>query len=623
MKLKSFRVRNYRSIKDSGICYVSGDNVTILAGKNEAGKTAILEALEDFNTGRNIREDAIHIFQEDPKPEITVTFEIDEGTLQKIFDQLGVEANSSKPVDVEITKRYPKQYTLSEESKKTISMREVMGFESKEKLVREMYSSIKKYYSQYPDIANALPKLDMSDTQTFAAKLQGLKNRERKLALIPNERDRAALTKDIEQLLQTLEGIINVLSIEANLAKEIEKRIPNFILFSSFDDVFPSEIPLNEAINNALVKDLDAISNLDLNLIKTGRPSIKRRHKDELNVRLEERYRKFWTQDLTSLSVDWDSEKLYFWVKEDSQYYPPDKRSKGKQWHLAFYIRVSARSREDIPNIILIDEPGYCLHAQAQKDIISALEDAADHVPIIFCTHSPYLIDTNKLNRIRLVSRNVEEGTVISNKVHKSADKETLTPIITAIGLDLSMGLDIAKNNNILVEGITDYYYLCALKEFHKFKEEVHFIPCVGADKFNFIVPLMIGWGFNYCVVLDNDDKGRNVEQKLKNAYSHTDIKTTFVSPNKDEEIEDLFARADFIKYVLNDESIQIPTEKLNSQWIKKSPTRYDSVLLSKIFFEKCHDGTIKLSSLSSETTQAFKELLAKIDRLLFRTGED
>jgi len=56
MEIKSFRIKNYRSIKDSGICYVSGDNITILAGKNESGKTAILEALEDFNTEREIRK---------------------------------------------------------------------------------------------------------------------------------------------------------------------------------------------------------------------------------------------------------------------------------------------------------------------------------------------------------------------------------------------------------------------------------------------------------------------------------------------------------------------------------------------------------------------------------------
>src|SRR5436853_259942 len=54
MKLKKFRVYNYKSIQDSGWCYLSGDNITILAGQNESGKTSILEALRDFDMGNDI-----------------------------------------------------------------------------------------------------------------------------------------------------------------------------------------------------------------------------------------------------------------------------------------------------------------------------------------------------------------------------------------------------------------------------------------------------------------------------------------------------------------------------------------------------------------------------------------
>ena len=57
MEIKSFRIKNFRSIKNSGICNLSGDNITIIAGMNESGKTAILEALEDFNEDKEIREE--------------------------------------------------------------------------------------------------------------------------------------------------------------------------------------------------------------------------------------------------------------------------------------------------------------------------------------------------------------------------------------------------------------------------------------------------------------------------------------------------------------------------------------------------------------------------------------
>jgi AAA15 family ATPase/GTPase len=73
VKIVSFRVRNYKSIKDSGNCFMA-EGVTILAGRNESGKTSLLEALEDFTVGRSIRQKAIPIHDESAVPEVAVTF---------------------------------------------------------------------------------------------------------------------------------------------------------------------------------------------------------------------------------------------------------------------------------------------------------------------------------------------------------------------------------------------------------------------------------------------------------------------------------------------------------------------------------------------------------------------
>lgn len=55
MKFVKFRVHNYKAIIDSGDCYLS-EKLTILAGKNESGKTSILEALEDCHEDNAIRD---------------------------------------------------------------------------------------------------------------------------------------------------------------------------------------------------------------------------------------------------------------------------------------------------------------------------------------------------------------------------------------------------------------------------------------------------------------------------------------------------------------------------------------------------------------------------------------
>ena len=616
MKIKSFRIKNYRSIKDSGVCYMSGDNITILAGKNESGKTAILEALEDFNTEKIIREKAVPIQSEKTKPEIAITFEIHKETLNEIFSEINFKAETSGSSDVEIIKKYPMEYLLSEESIKMLGIKDEQLLKRAQKEITGIYEQIKDIHSEFSQIGGILPEINFENITNFRSQVENFRNQTQpNLTQIPDEEIRGKFIQAFEKIINKTTDIDNLGSVEKKFIEQIKQRIPNFILFRVFDDIFPSEIPLSEAPRNELIKDLTIISNLNLELITSSPAAHKMRHKSQLNVKLKEDYKKFWTQDLTNLNIDWDSKNLQFFIEEDEYFYPPNMRSKGKQWHLAFYIRVSARAKEDVPNIILIDEPGLFLHAKAQEDILRKLEDSAKDAPIVFSTHSPYLID--KLPRIRLILKTTEKGTLISNKIHKGADKETLTPIITAIGLDLSMGLDIAKDNDILVEGISDYYYLSAFKELlnFKFKKETHFIPSVGADKFNFLVPLLIGWGLNYCAVLDNDKRGQTVEKKLLKDFGHTGIKIISVSENKDEEIEDLFEKGDFIKYVLNENSDEMPNDKKNSQMIKQKDKNYDKVLLSKLFFEKINDGSI---SLSADTKKNFENILERINESMF-----
>src|SRR5882724_10124852 len=49
MRPIAFRIRDFKSIDDSDVCYLSGESITVLAGQNEAGKTAVLTALRDFD----------------------------------------------------------------------------------------------------------------------------------------------------------------------------------------------------------------------------------------------------------------------------------------------------------------------------------------------------------------------------------------------------------------------------------------------------------------------------------------------------------------------------------------------------------------------------------------------
>jgi predicted ATP-dependent endonuclease of OLD family len=580
MKLMKFRIRNYKSIKDSNYCYLD-EKVTILAGKNEAGKTVILEALEDFNIDRNIREEAKPMWDQSRLPEISISVKLNTKEIIKMKKEFQVETSENKIV-IDIIKKFPDKYSLSDETlDRIISNSE--SAENIKKKISEIIALINKNDENSPLSLDLLedPQQLYSILQTYNAEFNS---------------DFAENQKMIKEKITELKKSAKILNDILDFVKK--NYTPNFILFTTFENVLPSQISISEAPDDPLIKDLSRISNLDFDIVSPETHARKREmHKEEVNLRFSEDYKQFWTQDHSNLYIHWDSENIYFWIKEGRELYPPEVRSKGKQWHLAYYIRVTARSLEDKRNILLIDEPGLFLHAKAQKDILQKLEECSERSQIVYSTHSPYSIPSDKLGRVRLVIRPDEDFTRIE-KVTANADKETLTPILTAIGEDLSTGIRVDKKNSVVVEGFSDYIYLNAFKKLLDIKEELNFVPATGGDTPVYVGSILLGWGLNPIFVLDNDRQGKKVSKRLRKRLS-IDKKRIILSPeNSEGSIENLFSDKDFKKF-------------LNSEESKKS-----KVLLSREFSQKVEKEEIKLNDLSKKTINSFKGLFDRLSEL-------
>ncbi|MFB6180909.1 MAG: ATP-dependent endonuclease [Candidatus Nanohalobium sp.] len=595
MEIKKFRVKNYRSIKDTGDCYLS-PKLTILAGKNEAGKTSILEALRDFHPDNEIDEKAVPI-ERDAKPEISVTYEIPP-------EKRSRWGKAEESIDITLTKKYGGKYEIKEDEEDVFPGLE----EERENLRKKVYETLQD--SNLSLLENKLSLEFSNVTPDNAIKVA------RTTLEQMDEYNTANLSSNQRNTFNSIKNNLEAPLSSYNLIEDINDIIsttawtyyPNFVLFDTVADNIPNRVEFYDLENNEFIENLSKISDLNPELIQSEQKKReKQTHKRKVNLDLNDDYEDFWTQDATNLRVDWDSEELQFWIEENGHHYEPSIRSKGRQWHLSFYIKLTAHANEENPPIVLIDDPGIHLHKTAQEDILRNLERLSERTQVTFGTHSPYLIDPEKLNRVRLVEKSNPEGTKIK-KIHSDADLETLSPILTAIGAAPSQGLRAGKENTVVVEGISDYYYLQAFREYLGKDIELNIVPGVGDTTLIHIGSILYGWGLDPIFVLDGDSENQ-IDEDLKEEDELGIDDDKIVHVHSEGAIEDVFSQSDFTEYVLDDSEKSFKSE--NSEYMNRA--QKSKSLVSKMFYEKVM-GDQKVE-LNERTEKRIKKIFSKLEK--------
>lgn len=567
MKLVKFRVRHYKSIDDSGDCYFS-DKLTILAGKNESGKTSILEALEDFHESKIIRESAEQINGSE-KPEVLVSFDLTVDDLNEVYEGAGIDVVATQGVQITLRKqRGIRGYTLPYDS--TVSI----GLES---LVNEAFEKIKALETTVPK-----PSYTHQSLAAYGTELQEFRK------TLENADD----VEEVDKVISSIEGSSKRYADTVKFIEIfVQKKLPHFILFSSFEDKFPDEIPLEELDANEWATDLESVSTFDKKVIADTNRQKQANHQNGVNTEFTDKFKTYWTQDTICLEVQ-KNETINFWIKEDGVLHKPSQRSQGQQWYLSFYIKIVARMSEGKPNVILIDEPGLFLHARAQKDLLNVLNNHTSNYPIVFSTHSPYLITEENLENVRLVEKQQRRTTILGKiHAHETADKETLTPILTAIGLGVNDSItNLDQKDNVVVEGPEDVFYLQAFK--HLLSEtsqpRANFINGGGAGNMGKVGAILEGWGANVWYLFDNDQGFRDGSGELSKTWKVLPEAIKKVLDNEGT-IADILSLPDFKKFVLENEAAKYTSK--NSAYIKKNG--FEKVLLARQFLQKVRGGNV------------------------------
>ena len=597
MRPVAFRIYDFKSIEDSGICCLSGDGITVLAGQNEAGKTAVLTALRDFD-----REVGAAPLTQDYEPE--------------------ERSNSNPRVSVEFA----------------------------DPDVDDILSALtKEHFFVPPDAVEHLKHNRIWITRDFRTGQFSFE--ETVTALWPVS---APLSVDAPEVAATEEGEPKVPSktmTGTEFAGWLRDYWPAFVYFEAFQDSLPRQVEFNDVkasmesskpSNSATpagaptpkanskvsssVLDFVLMADLDIERIGTLADNDKTlgNYLNHCGTSITGDFLTYWKQKVDKeetvdlrvrhLRDSAGTLKLAFYVHDKSDQYP-DQRSKGFLWFLSFYLKLAAAQKRypERRRILLIDEPGSYLHARAQRDVLHLLENRiAMKDQVVYSTHSPYLIPPDRLHRLRIVLKKTASGTKVLDRLthpdlRDAEFADSLSPVISAIGIDISQSITFNRQKNLFVDGITDYMYLTswARKFRPELTEQFNIFPGTGATTILMLASLFIGWGFKFIVLLDNDDQGQNTHKKLVNELCVAESRIARLKEAKT--IEDLFSQDDFRALLTAvDPSLTLSSGERPSAAMSRQ--RVDKVLLARSYSEHA-DPT----SLTKKSEEAIKRLLTDL----------
>lgn len=287
-------------------------------------------------------------------------------------------------------------------------------------------------------------------------------------------------------------------------------------------------------------------------------------------------------------------------------------QSTGFQWFFSFFFNFLHSHNLNSGDIVLLDELGGSLSIPTQRDLRKFLKDFAKskHITFIAAIHTPYMIDINHLDEIRIIEQRISRndnvkgkevcGTEIINDFSAIDDEiDSLAKIRQAFGVDNHFSMVGGDSRIIFVEGITDYNYLTKFKLlYEKEKEEkldIAFLPIGGLGKMkegkqglsnkqqeilDKLPKLARTHKEHHAILLvDNDKSGEAIKKHEKNNLKVISIDEAFevqdTTQDKIKEIENLFSKNDIQKFLL-DSSKEIIKRSNLSRWFKNSDTQVD-----------------------------------------------
>lgn len=576
MKLLRYLVTNFRSVKNSG--WIEGGDVTSLIGVNESGKTNLLLPLWKLNPAREgdiqpTSDFPKRMFGEiraEPESYCFITAEFEVGAL--LSDLVArTHAAADQLQFVQVARYFDGHYAISfpnHQSKQQIPALDVAA--TLEALVKDVAAiePLKQEIALKDALHQEAARILAGDAQAdwdlrrITAAAQSLKQ------LLPDQPAKTSTL--VPRVAQTLEQFeIWTAAVQAVAPQDVEgvtdlilKALPKFVYYSNYGNL-DSEIYLPHVLQNlergdigakeaAKARTLRVLFNFvrlepkeilelgrdfkDPNREPTpeevGKIAEKKRERSILlqsaGTTLTTEFKDWWKQGDYRFRFEADGNFFRIWVSDGRrpEEVELESRSTGLQWFLSFFLVFIVESKGNHRDaILLLDEPGLSLHPMAQRDLSAFFDGLAPSNQIIYTTHSPFLVDADRLDRVRKVYVAADGTTQCSPNLRQSGADEAQAGAAYAVYSALNMSVAeslLVGCNPVVVEGASDQHYLTLVKALLigagkiSPRRELVFPPAGGTKTLRITASILTGRDDKLPVaLLDGDEMGSRMIKEL------------------------------------------------------------------------------------------------------------
>lgn len=200
------------------------------------------------------------------------------------------------------------------------------------------------------------------------------------------------------------------------------------------------------------------------------------------------------------------------------------RRSTGFRWYVSFAWKFTHATRGDYKNcILLLEEPGVHLHHAGHRDLLQLFEELSPNNTIIYTTHLATMLDAAYPERVRIVEVHDHHTTVLNGIVSKQ--RQPMMVVEAALGLSGSLSGLLGNRQTLIVEGGLDALILQKLSGLlvrNKrigLSDRIYLFPAEGASKTPMHAALLVGNKWDAGVLLDTDEAGAAAKKKIKELY--------------------------------------------------------------------------------------------------------